>query len=59
VREVIDADGARVVSNEVFRPGPLGAAVPGYPLRDATVALLDANGFDTSLLDAPDGWWEQ
>jgi Flp pilus assembly CpaF family ATPase len=59
VREVIDADGVRVVSNEVFRPGPIGAAVPGYPLRDTTVALLDANGFDASLLDAPDGWWEQ
>jgi Flp pilus assembly CpaF family ATPase len=59
VREVIDADGALVVSNEVFRPGPIGGAVPGYPLRDATIALLDANGFDASLLDAPDGWWHQ
>jgi pilus assembly protein CpaF len=59
VREVIDAEGARVVSNEVFRPGPIGAAVPAYPLRDATLELLDANGFDVSLLRAPDGWWTE
>ena len=29
VREVVDADGPMVVSNEVFRPGPDGRAVPG------------------------------
>ena len=31
VREVVDAEGPMVVSNEVFRPGPDGRAVPGVP----------------------------
>jgi Flp pilus assembly CpaF family ATPase len=59
VREVVDAHGAQVVSNEVFRPGPDGWAVPGYPLRDATLALLETHGFDGRLLDAPAGWWDR
>lgn len=57
VREVVDADGARIVSNEVFKPGLDGRAVPGYPLRDVTLSLLEAHGFDPSYLDKPDGWW--
>ncbi len=57
VREVVDADGARIISNEVFKPGLDGRAVPGYPLRDATTTLLEQNGFDPTLLDKPDGWW--
>lgn len=59
VREVIDADGATIVSNEVFRPGPSGRAVPGYPFRDQTADLLEQAGLDLSLLDPPDGWWER
>ncbi len=46
VREVVDADGARIVSNEIFRRGPDGGAVPGYPVRDATLQLLAVHGFD-------------
>jgi Flp pilus assembly CpaF family ATPase len=57
VREVIDADGARVVSNEVFRPGFDGWAVPGYPMRDATLDLFEDAGYDPTLLDRPEGWW--
>lgn len=57
VREVVDADGARIVSNEIFRPGPDGRAVPGYPLRDATLTMVEQHGFDVALLDKPDGWW--
>ena len=57
VREVVDADGTRIVSNEVFRPGADGRAVPGYQLRDSTLALLEAHGFDAGYLDKPDGWW--
>jgi Flp pilus assembly CpaF family ATPase len=57
IREVVDADGAQMISNEVFRPGLDGRAVPGYPLRDATLALLEQYGFDPTLLDKPDGWW--
>jgi hypothetical protein len=57
VREVVDADGAQIVSNEVFRPGLDGRAVPGYPLRASSMALLERHGFDGSLCDKPDGWW--
>jgi Flp pilus assembly CpaF family ATPase len=58
VREVVDADGSRIVSNEVFRPGVDGRAVPGYPMRDVTLAALEAAGLDRALLEKPDGWWQ-
>lgn len=57
VREVVDADGPRIVSNEVFVPGADGAAVPGYPLRAATLALLEDHGLDARLLDTGLGRW--
>jgi ABC-2 type transport system ATP-binding protein len=59
VREVVDAEGPMVVSNEVFRPGPDGRAVPGAPVRSDTLDQLAAVGFDPGLLDRPQGWWEQ
>ena len=59
VREVVDAEGPMVVSNEVFRPGPEGRAVPGAPLRNDTLDQIAAVGFDPGLLDRPQGWWEQ
>ncbi|MGW3425970.1 CpaF family protein [Streptomyces phaeochromogenes] len=46
VREVIDADGAQIVSNEVYRPGPDGRAMPATPLRTETLADLVAAGLD-------------
>jgi pilus assembly protein CpaF len=58
VREVVDAEGPMVVSNEVFRPGPDGRAVPGVPLRNETLDQLAAVGFDPGLLERPQGWWE-
>ena len=57
VREVVDAEGPMVVSNEVFRPGPGARGVPGVPLRDETLDQLMTAGFDPSLLDRPGGWW--
>jgi len=57
VREVCDADGPLVISNEVFRPGPDGRAVPGAPLRPDTFDALVGAGFDPGLLDRPGGWW--
>ena len=45
IREVVDADGVQIVSNEVFVPGPDGMGVPGYPLREATQALLEGHGY--------------
>jgi pilus assembly protein CpaF len=59
VREVVDAEGPMVVSNEVFRPGPDGRAVPGVPPRNETLEQLMAVGFDAGLLDRPQGWWEE
>ena len=59
IREVVDAEGPMIVSNEVFRPGPDGRAVPGAPLRNETLDQLVAVGFDPGLLDRPQGWWEQ
>jgi Flp pilus assembly CpaF family ATPase len=59
VREVVDADGPLVVSNEVFAPGPDGRAVPAAPLRAATLERLVAAGFDPMLLTRPEGWWQR
>ncbi|MGH9267831.1 MAG: CpaF family protein [Acidimicrobiales bacterium] len=57
VREVVDAEGHLVISNEVFRPGCDARAVPGAPLRAETADRLEAEGFDLSLLERPEGWW--
>ena len=46
VREVIDAEGAQVVSNEVFRPGPDRRALPASPLRVETVEELRRFGLE-------------
>ena len=58
VREVVDAEGPLVVSNEVFRPGPDRRAIPGTQLRVDTLDELVSAGFDPALLDRPGGWWE-
>ena len=58
VREVVDAEGPMVTSNEIFRPGPDGRAVPGAPMRNDTLDQLAAVGFDPGLLERPQGWWE-
>lgn len=57
VREVTGAEGPLVVSNEVWRPGSDGRAVPGAALGPETLEELVAAGFDPSLLDQPQGWW--
>ncbi|HMC40864.1 MAG TPA: CpaF/VirB11 family protein, partial [Acidimicrobiales bacterium] len=58
VREVTDAEGPVVISNEVFRPGPDGRAIPGVALRTETADQLVEVGFDPDLLDRPGGWWQ-
>jgi pilus assembly protein CpaF len=45
VREVIDADGRQVVSNEVYLPGPDRRAVPAVPVRADTMEELVAAGY--------------
>ncbi len=49
VREVVDAEGPQVISNEVYRPGPDRRAVPSAPLRPDTVDELIAFGFRPEL----------
>jgi len=55
VREVVGSDGDRVISNEIYRPGPDGRAVPGSPLRAGTLDRLVVAGFDPDDLH-DDGW---
>jgi pilus assembly protein CpaF len=50
IREVTDADGRQVVSNEVFAPGPDRRAIPAVPPRAATMEELAAAGY------RPGGW---
>jgi len=56
IREVIDADGTQIVSNEVYRPDATGRAVPGVPLRAHTATRLIETGFDPDLVTRPEGW---
>jgi Flp pilus assembly CpaF family ATPase len=47
VREVLDAEGTMVISNEVFHPDRDGRAVPGAPIRCIGDLLL--HGYDHPL----------
>jgi pilus assembly protein CpaF len=58
VREVVDADGLQVASNEIYRPGPDGRAVPGAPPSTELVEMLAYHGFDPGWLQRRDGWWD-
>lgn len=58
IREVIDADGPQIVSNEVYRPGPDRRAHPVLgALRTETLDDLVDAGLDPAVLENPDGWW--
>ena len=56
VREIVDAEGPQIISNEVWRPGPGRRAVPGARLRDDTMDDLAAAGFDPALAQAEGRW---
>jgi pilus assembly protein CpaF len=47
VREVVDAEGVQVVSNEIYRPGRDRRAEPSSPLRPATLHELVQAGYRT------------
>ncbi len=49
VREVVDADGLSVASNEVFRPDRDGRAVPAAPPSTGLLSTLAGAGFDPRL----------
>ena len=59
VREVLEAEARQIASNEVYRPGADGRAIPapGPTIRNDTLARLVRAGFDASFLDDPSGWW--
>ncbi len=59
VREVRHAEGGDVVSNEVFRSGPDGRAVPAGTMSHATLERLEAAGYDRGWLERPQGWWDR
>ena len=46
IREVVDAEGRQVISNEVFAPGPDRRARPAAPARADTLERLRAAGWD-------------
>ncbi len=48
IREIVDADGPQVVSNEVYAPGPGRRAVAAAPLRAATARELSRFGYGLS-----------
>lgn len=49
IREVVAVDdNGQLASNELFRPGPDGSAVPGFPATDATRKRLAEHGYDDS-----------
>jgi len=55
VREVVDADGENIISNEVYRPGPDRRAVPATQLRGETLEQLMDAGFNPAVFDQ-DRW---
>ncbi|MGH7867611.1 MAG: CpaF family protein, partial [Candidatus Dormibacteraceae bacterium] len=57
VREVVDADGLQVVSNEVFEPGPEHGAVPAAPLRSSTLDELVAHGYEPAMAESRVSIW--
>lgn len=58
VRELTGGvESGQVVSNELWRPGPDGAALPAAPPSTGLAAVLEAHGFDPTTLAAAEGWW--
>lgn len=56
VRQVVGAEGPTVATNELFRPGADGRAVPGVPVPHDLLDDLVAEGYDPSLHHRPQGW---
>jgi pilus assembly protein CpaF len=58
VREVTGAvEGSQVVSNELWRPGPDGGAIPAAMPTPALTARLEPHGFAVSDHAGTAGWW--
>jgi pilus assembly protein CpaF len=50
VREVVDAEGLQVISNEIYRVDRHSGRVPGAPICSSSLDELVDNGFDPALL---------
>jgi Flp pilus assembly CpaF family ATPase len=50
-------EGGQVVSNELWRPGPGGAALPAAPPSEQLATTLDSRGFSLADLATADSWW--
>lgn len=58
IRQVTGAvEGAQVVSNELWRPDPTGAAAPAAPPSRELIDKLDRYGFDVEAHALANGWW--
>lgn len=57
ILQVTGFDGARVVTNELYRSGRDGRARPHMPIPANLLDELVAAGYDPALHDNPDGWW--
>lgn len=49
IREVVDADGPRIVSNEIFRSVDDGPAAPAFPMSGELRERLERQGFDCGV----------
>ena len=58
VREVVGADGDRVVSNEIYAPDDTRRAVPATMITETTMRRLESAGFDPSWHQPGRGGWQ-
>ncbi|PSK89936.1 Flp pilus assembly CpaF family ATPase [Murinocardiopsis flavida] len=57
VREVVGAEGQRVVSNEIYRRSRAGEVVPAAPPSPETIEVLAEHGFEIArLVGGVEGW---
>jgi Flp pilus assembly CpaF family ATPase len=56
IREIVDAEGVQVISNEIYRPGPDRRAVVGSPLRPQTLSELTRFGYQPTQYQAVGAW---
>lgn len=57
VREVAGAEGELVISNEIYSPDESMRAQPNFRFEDATLARLEAVGFDRRWLESAANRW--
>lgn len=56
IREVLDADGPQLITNEVYRPDATGRAEPTGALSAPRAKRLEAAGLDPRILAAQNRW---